>query len=172
VAIAEALISRPIVPLRLTWLYDEGRRSGTVVVEAEPLDVAPAGTRWEDPTEVVDALEPVEARSVVRRRTERHGGPPLPKEPPWARSGWFARTSAWMVERMTDAGMPVTVAPRLAYQGPMGAVLRARSGGHTTYLKCATPAFPHEAAITYALSRRAPDLIPAVIATEPSENWL
>jgi Phosphotransferase enzyme family len=157
--------------LRLTWLPTEGGRSGTIVVEAEPLDVAPAGTVWRDPNDVVETLEPAEARSVVRRRMERFGAPPAPNEPPWTRAGWFARASEWMVERMVDAGLRVTEQPRLAYQGPLGTVLRARSDGRTTYLKCAAPAFAHEAAITHALSRRAPDAVPVVLASDPAENW-
>jgi hypothetical protein len=172
VAIVAELIGVPIVPIRLTWLPDEGWKSGTIVVEAEPLEAGPAGARWLDPTEVIESLEPVEARSVVRRRMQRRGAPPPPKEPPYARAGWFARASAWMVERMTDAGLPVTESPRLAYQGPMGAVLRASSDGQATYLKWPTLAFPHEAAITHTLSRHAPDAVPAVLASEPVENWL
>jgi hypothetical protein len=77
-----------------------------------------------------------------------------------------------MVDRMTDARLPVTESPRLAYQGPMGAVLRAGSDGQATYLKWPTLAFPHEAAITGTLSRHAPEAVPSVIAAEPGENWL
>jgi len=172
VAVIAALMGVPIVPIRLTWLPDEGWKSGTIVVEAEPLEVAPAGTRWLDPTEVIESHEPVEARSVVRRRVQRRGAPPPRKEPPYARAGWFVRASAWMVERMADAGLPVTESPRLAYQGPMGAVLRASSDGQATYLKWPTLAFPHEAAITHTLSRRARGAVPSVLAAERAQNWL
>ena len=171
-AVVDAMIGAPIVPIRLTWLPDEGWKSGTIVVEIEPLETPPAGTQWQDPTEVIESLEPVQARSAVRRRMERLGGPVVAREPRWARSGWFERASGWMVEQMTEAGLPITEAPRLAYQGPMGAVIRAASEDHATYLKWPTPAFPHEAVITRLLSRRALDSVPAVIAAEPSENWL
>src|SRR4029078_2185277 len=40
------------------------------------------------------------------------------------------------------------------------------------FLKCAAPVFAHEASITHALARRTPDLVPAVVASEPDENWL
>jgi hypothetical protein len=40
------------------------------------------------------------------------------------------------------------------------------------FLKCAAPVFGHEASITHALARRTPDLVPAVVASEPDENWL
>jgi aminoglycoside phosphotransferase (APT) family kinase protein len=171
-AIAEALTGVPVIPIRFTWLADEGWKSGAIVVEIEPLESAPAGTRWVDPRDVIESLEPAEARSVVRRRMDRLGRPRPAKEPPYARPGWFARPSAWMEERMTEAGLPVTESPRLAYQGPMGSVLKAGSNGQSTYLKWPVPAFPHEAAISEALSRRAPDAVPMVIAAEPDQNWL
>jgi aminoglycoside phosphotransferase (APT) family kinase protein len=172
VEVVDGMLRVPVVPIRLTWLPDEGWKSGTIVVETEPLEVAPAGTRWQDPTMVIESLEPVEARPVVLRRVQRSGAPPPAKEPPYARSGWFEKASGWMVERLTDAGLPVTESPRLAYQGPMGAVLQARSDGRSTFLKWPTLAFPHEAAITHTLSRHAPDAVPAVIASEPDRNWL
>ncbi len=77
-----------------------------------------------------------------------------------------------MVERMADAGFAPTEAPRLVYQGPLAAVLRARSDGQAMFLKCAAPVFAHEASITHALARRTPELVPAVVASEPDENWL
>ena len=171
-AAVEALIASAVVPIRLTWLPEEAHQSGTIVVETESIEVAPLGTRWQDVTGLVDALEPVKARSVVRRRLERLGAPPPPKQPGWARSGRFGRGSAWMVERMGEAGLPVTEGPRLAYQGPMGSVVRARSNGLSTFLKWPCPAFPYEAAITQRLCERAPGAVPAVIAAEAAENWL
>ena len=77
-----------------------------------------------------------------------------------------------MVEQLAESGLPATESPRLAYQGPMGAVLRAQSDDQATYLKWPTLAFPHEAAITHTLSRHAPGAVPAVIAAEHAENWL
>jgi len=104
VAVVEAMLTAAIVPLRLTWLPTAQWRSGTIIVEVEPLDTAPRGFRWQDPADVLDALAADETRSVVRRRMDRLDGEIAPCEPPWAREGWFARTAAWMVERMGDAG--------------------------------------------------------------------
>jgi hypothetical protein len=143
-----------------------------MIVEVEPLDAAPSGFRWQDPADVLDALGDDEAGSVVRRWMDRLDGDIAPCEPPWAREGWFARTAAWMVDRMGDAGLPVTETPRMVYQGPLAAVLRARSDDRTLFLKCAAPAFANEASITHAIARRTPDAVPAVIASDPSENWL
>jgi Phosphotransferase enzyme family len=170
--VVEGMLGEPVVPLRLTWLPAEDWRSGTIVVEVEPMRAPPPGFRWQDPVGLVDALEPEEARAVVRRRLDRLDGGATPLEPPWARAMWFARTSAWMVERMADAGFETSEAPTLVYQGPLAAVLRARSDGRSMFLKCAAPAFAHETSITRALARRTPDLVPSVIASEPSENWL
>jgi hypothetical protein len=77
-----------------------------------------------------------------------------------------------MVDRMGDVELSVTEPPRMVYQGPLAAVLRARSGDRTLFLKCAAPAFAHEASITHAIWRRTPDAVPTVIASDPGENWL
>ena len=172
VAVVETMLMEPVVPLRLTWLPTEHSRSGTIVVEVEPLDAAPSGFGWRDPSDVIEALATGEVESVVRRRMNRMDGEAAPLEPPWARQGWFARTAAWMVERMGDVKLPVTEPPRMVYQGPLAAVLRARSGERTLFLKCAAPAFAHEASITHAIWRRTPDAVPTVIASDPGENWL
>lgn len=170
--VVEELLGVPIVPRRLTWLPTEDWRSGTIVAQVEPLDRAPAGFQWVDATDVVETLEPDEARSVVRRHSERLDGAVAPHEPSWARAGWFARASAWMERQLRADGIVIAESPRLVYQGPLGSVLRAESDGRATFLKCAPPAFPHEASVTYALWRRLPEAVPAVIATDPGENWL
>jgi hypothetical protein len=77
-----------------------------------------------------------------------------------------------MVDRMNDGTLPVTEPPRMVYQGPLAAVLRARSGDRMLFLKCAAPAFANEASITHAIWRRTPDAVPTVIASDPGENWL
>ena len=172
VAVVETMLMTPVVQLRLTWLPTGRSRSGTIVVEVEPLDGAPSGFRWRDPSDVLDALRADALESVVRRRMDRQDGETAPLEPPWAREGWFARTAAWMVDRMADGRFPVTESPRMVYQGPLAAVLRARSGDRTLFLKCAAPAFAHEASITHAIWRRTPDAVPTVLASDPGENWL
>jgi hypothetical protein len=168
----ETLLAAPVVPRRLTWLPTEGWRSGVIVAEMEPLEAAPTGFRWVDSTSVLDTLIPEPARSVIRRHTERRDGAISPQEPSWARPGWVARASAWMEAQLRRAGIAIAEPPRLVYQGPLGSVLRAASDGRATFLKCAPPAFPHEATVTHALWRRTPEAVPAVIAVEPNENWL
>jgi tRNA A-37 threonylcarbamoyl transferase component Bud32 len=77
-----------------------------------------------------------------------------------------------MVERLAEAGITPSGAPSVVYQSPLGAVLRARHGATATYLKAASRAFPHEAAITRELARGTPDRVPQVVAIEASENLL
>ena len=91
-AVVETMLMEPVVPLRLTWLPTEHSRSGTIVVEVEPLDAAPSSFGWRDPSDVIEALATGEVESVVRRRMNRMDGEAAPLEPPWARQGWFAQT--------------------------------------------------------------------------------
>jgi hypothetical protein len=168
----EEMLGVPLTPLRLTWLPATDWLSGALVAEVESLDAAPSRFRWQDATDSIEVLEPEPVRSVARRWVDRRGGKGNPLEPPWARAGWFARASAWMEERLRNAGFTIAEPPRMVYQGPLGAVLRVRSDGHAMFLKCAPPAFAREASITHALWRRTPASVPAVIAIEPAENWL
>ena len=170
--VVEELLGEPIIPRRLTWLPTEDWRSGTIVAQVEPLEAAPLGFQWVDATDVVETLVPEAARSVVRRSSERPDGGASLLEPPWARPGWFARASAWMEARLLEAGSAIGEPPRLVYQGPLGSVLCAQSGGYAAFLKCAPRAFPHEASLTHALWRRSPTAVPAVIAIDADENWL
>src|SRR4029078_56987 len=94
------------------------------------------------------------------------------RTPRWAREGGLARRAAWMVGQMGDLGLAVIEPPRMVYQGPLAAVLRARSDDRALYLKCAAPALAREASLTHDLWRRTPDAVPTVIASDPSENWL
>ena len=166
------LLGTPLLPLRLTWLPDDAWQTGWIVVEAEPLVDAPSPFRWRDPAGVLDVLEPSVARPVVDRWLQRRAVVSVPHEPPWARPGWFARAATWMVEGMAAAGFAPTEAPSLVYQGPLAAVLRARSDDRAIFLKCTAPAFAHEAAITHALARRTPEGVPEVIASDARENWV
>ena len=120
VGVVETMLKVPVIPLRLTWLPTEGSGPGTIIVEVESLDTAPSGYTWRDPIDVIEALTTDEVESVVRRRMDRFDGETAPFEPPWARQGWFARTAAWMVDRMGDGELPVTEPPRMVYQGPLG----------------------------------------------------
>jgi Phosphotransferase enzyme family len=168
----EALLGTPVVPLRLTWLPADGWLSGSIVVELEPLDEAPAGFQWRDPDGLIDLIEPAEARAVVQRRQAGIAATAATLAPPWSHVGWMAQASAWMVERMAEAGMAPIDGPRLVYQGPLAAVLRASSSSEACYLKCATRAFAHEAAITAVLARQTPGGVPDVVVHEPLKNWL
>ena len=168
----EEMLGVPLTPLRLTWLPATDWQSGTLVAEVESLDVAPPRFRWQNPMDSIEVLEPEPVRSVARRWIDRRGGEVNPLEPPWARAGWFARASAWMEERLRNAGFTIAEPPHMVYQGPLGAVLRVRSDGQAMFLKCAPPAFANEASVTHALWRRTPASVSAVIASEPAENWL
>ncbi len=133
---------------------------------------APAGHRWTRFDDLdVDGLEPT-LRKPVRRWIRRQLDGPAPLDPPWSRSGWFARASGWMVATMTDLGAPPTAPPRVSYMWALSAVLRAPSAYGSFFLKCSPPMFRTEAAVTAALARVTPELVTPVAAIEPDEGWL
>ena len=120
VAVVEAMLMTPVVPLRLTWLPAEDWRSGSIVVELEPLDAAPGGFRWIDPTDVLDSVEPQRfgrscvggsnAATASSPRSSRRG--PGPGGSPGRPRGW---SSGWRTQVSRRLRLP-------------GSSTRARSG--------------------------------------------
>jgi hypothetical protein len=171
----ERLLDRPITPV---WMqYEESDETlqngvGVVLTIADPGRDASAGRSFVPAEGVVHTLEPKLARAQVSAWLDRLAGRADPRTPPWMHAGWLERVSRWIAERMTAAGMPPTSPSRMAYQSPIGTVLRTRSSERDVYLKCPAPHFRAEASITRALAARTPGWVPDVIDIEPTEGWL
>ena len=171
----EQLLGRPIVPL---WMRDvevaADQQSGVMVIlaSAEPDRDETDGLTFVAVEAVIDMLEPVVTRPVLRRWLDRLDGLTDPRTPPWVAVTWYPRICAWIEERMHLAGMPPIDRPRIVYQSAIGTVLRTPAAGGATFTKCPALRFQAEARITRALADRTPDLVPEVIDIEPAEGWL
>jgi hypothetical protein len=171
----ERLLDRPITPI---WMqYEETDETlqngvGAMLTIADPGRDARAGRSFVPAEGIVQTLEPKLARAQISAWLDRLAGRGDPRTPPWMHPGWLERVSRWIAERMTAAGMPPTSPPRMAYQSPIGTVLRTRSSERDVYLKCPAPHFRAEASITRALAARTPGWVPDVIDIEPTEGWL
>jgi hypothetical protein len=134
---------------------------------------APAGFIWTD----TDALDlaiaaPPQLHQALRRAIGRHRDGPGPRDPPWARPGWFAMAAGWMLDRMADLGSPATGPPRVVYLWGISMVLKAESAAGPMFLKCSAPIFGQEARVTGLLAEATPDLVTRVAAVEPEAGWL
>lgn len=134
---------------------------------------APAGFIWTE-TDALDlaVAAPPPLQEAVRRAIERHRDGPGPRDPPWARPGWFATAAAWMTDRMAELGSPATAPPRVVYVWGISMVLRAESAAGAMFLKCSAPVFGQEARVTGRLAEVTPDLVTRVAAVEPDAGWL
>jgi len=163
------------VPLRLSMSTAPADGVETaMLVEFDAVGAeAPAGWVWRDlDAKTIAGLEPAELRpavsSWVRERTD--GWSPL--RPPWARPGWFAGASAWMLDRMAAEGCPAAGAPRVHYLWGVSVVLCAPSVDGDVFLKCSGDIFRREAITTRALAAYTPGVFPDVVAVEDEQGWL
>ncbi len=173
-AIGDLLGSVPPV-LRVGYARTDSTGEATlVVVDLETIGPeAPVGLAWTDRLALpVEALEPVELRTILPRWIQRRVNGPTPDDPAWAHPGWFARVTAWAVQRLAAAGMPAAGPWEVAYTWGISMVLRAPTASGDVYLKATPRVFPHEAAITACLAAATPGSVTRVIAVEPTEGWL
>ena len=145
-----------------------------VTTEPAPEDwVAPAGLAFraipDEPGDLPEALGPRAAELLQELRTASE---PPALRPRWARRGWHARASAWMVAAAAGAGRPLSGEPRPFYLRGISALLRAPTDGPDLFLKAVFPHFHAEPALTALLAERAPRHLPPVVAIEPDEGWL
>ena len=180
-AMAGVLGGDPPPPLRIVPLTGHGVRPGLALVELEPL-VGRGGAQARLPesltwraltTPHVASTEPALARPYLGRwLAELDGKAEGPDRPPWSRAGWLALASAWMSDRLAEIGRPLVAAPKMHALWGLSAVIRGETADGAYYLKGCSPVFPTEAAITRILATSDPDLLPIVVATDDSENWL
>jgi hypothetical protein len=114
--------------------------------------------------------------AILRRAQElldelRTDSPPPPLRPRWARSGWRARASAWMIAASATAGRPLVSEPAPFFLRGISALLRGETESGGVFLKAVFPPFHAEPVVTRLLAERFPASVPRVLAIEPDEGW-
>ena len=166
----------PIIETHPRW---EGVPDGEPIPTLVTTEPAPAG--WTPPDEfafgpIPSALEGVPATLVPRAEELlaelRTDAPPPALRPRWARPGWHARASGWMVAAAADAGRPLVGEPMPFYLRGISALLRAETATGAVFLKAVFPPFHAEPVVTRLLAERVPASMPVVLAIEADEGWL
>ncbi len=105
---------------------------------------------------------------------EQASGDEPPLRSPWARRGWFARASAWMVATLVQRGYALVGPVEQFRSWGISCVLRVPTDRGDVYFKVATKnaLFGDEPALTQALAARFPEHVPLPLATEPEERWM
>ncbi len=101
----------------------------------------------------------------------RTGAEPPPLRPRWARSGWQARASGWMIAACAAARRPLLDEPRPFYLRGISALLRGETATGGVFLKAVFPPFHAEPVVTRLLAERFPASVPRVLAIEADEGW-
>ncbi len=99
-----------------------------------------------------------QAHNVVQRR-------------PWATRGWYATMLSWLEGQLASLGYQAREVEQLAVSD-WSCILRIQTDRGDLYLKCCDPAFPHEPALTQALSHLWPASVPWVLAINMPQNWI
>jgi hypothetical protein len=154
----------------LQWFDNYDACAMVVEVESLGADSAP-GFEWTTLDAASTITQSWAQESVVAWLHERRAGWSALR-PQWSRPGWVAEAGAWMRDQMTIAGFTDPQTPRVHYLWGVSAVLSADSSDGKAFLKCSGKRFQHEAAVTQALSRRTPSLLPDVVAIEPDRGWM
>jgi hypothetical protein len=111
---------------------------------------------------VGDVELPAPLRPAFERwLVEQRGGPIPPLRAAWARPGWLAAAEAWV---------GCDLEPRRMW--PLSAVLRGVLDGEPVFLKAVFPLFHHEPAITEALAREHPGVVPEVLRVDRDRGWM
>jgi Ser/Thr protein kinase RdoA (MazF antagonist) len=133
----------------------------------------PAGTAWlpfgdADPR----TLAPVELSASIGRWIGEQRGDPIPEaRAAWARPGWLARATEWMLESAIANDLEPLGRPELVAQWSLSSVLKLETDAGHVYLKAIFPLFGHEPVLTQALAARHPELVPEVLAIE-ARRWI
>jgi hypothetical protein len=111
---------------------------------------------------VQDAEMPAPLRPAFERWLAEQRGAPVPQlRAAWAKSGWLAEAESW-------AGCDL----RPHRMWPLSAVLRGVLDGETVFLKAVFPLFHREPAITAALAREHPGVVPDVLQVDRERGWM
>ena len=147
---AEARFGIPIVVLRLlTADASRGMEGGDVTYLAELVGDLPAALR----------LEPVGPGEV---------GPDDPLRMPWARPGGVGATLAWADRCLRELGRP-RMGPAVQVKSwNLSLLLRFPTASAAAWSKSVPRFMGHEGAILAMVGAAAPDMVPALLAADPS----
>jgi hypothetical protein len=151
---------------------DEHWRTTLALVEAEAVELAPAGFAWAPAGAVLAATRPEPVRAALARSLVAAATPEGGESAPWFVPGWRARTAAWMSDRLAARGRSMTEEPRVIHAGPVSVVLRAETAGGPVFHKASIRHFAQEATILAALGHRTPGWVPEVLAVDPTVGSL
>lgn len=92
--------------------------------------------------------------------------------PLWAAPGWLEEVRGWIDAQLRHLGLAVTGPIEQPHLRPWSTVLRIPTADGALFFKANTPLLAQEAGLTQTLARLRPDLIPRLLATDPTRGWM
>lgn len=90
----------------------------------------------------------------------------------WEQLDWLEQAEEWIRDELGRSGVRVTGPIEQPHVREWGTVLRVPTSEGNVYFKATTLELQNEAAVTKALSRWYPDLLPRLYAVDIERNWL
>lgn len=103
---------------------------------------------------------------------EQAGGPVPERRVPWARSGWYAEATSWIMEQLSKHGYRLRAPIEQAHVRVWSCVLRVPTKSGDLYFKSASSAFAYEPALTSGLAKLWPECLPVVLAVDTARHWM
>jgi hypothetical protein len=91
---------------------------------------------------------------------------------PWEQPGWRESADAWIDETLRALGIERSGEIDHMRQLPWAAVALVRTAEGDLYFKASAPSEAFEPALTLALARKRPDVVPEVVAVELRHAWM
>jgi Phosphotransferase enzyme family len=91
---------------------------------------------------------------------------------PWTDRDWLAGAHAWIHDRVEDAGAQVTGRIEQPHVEAWSTVLRVPTSAGGRWFKANHPTAAHEAGVVGVLAAARPDLVPALLASDPARGWM
>ena len=136
----------------------------------------PDGLSWIGLSELEDLhMEKPQQRAVIEEwLLEASGGEVPPLRAPWSRCGWIGRVREWIGEELGKLGVAPTGPMEQVKHWGISAVLRVPTSEGYFYFKAVPFLFKQEPAITQALGRKYPGLVPVpvAVATFKEQGWM
>ena len=95
------------------------------------------------------------------------------QRPPWERTGWFKNADYWINRQLDRLNIQVTGSvQQLRSFRTASCILHVSTSYGKIFFKASYARPPHEAALTQALARNWPGLIPEPLAIDLKNNWM
>ena len=90
----------------------------------------------------------------------------------WSEPAWLAEANAWIDAQLDRLGLVHNGPVEQPHVRPWATALRIPTTDGPVWFKAAIPALAYEPAVVELISRRRPDLVPELLATDLDRGWM